>query len=246
MTINDDLIKKLKNAMESKNMSVLELASKADIHRVSLSRILNGSRNLSNIDILLKLSKALGVDLNYFFNSADIKDEIEFHPENSPFEIFYGNKDDVDISYPDSVKIPLYRTKVAATPAIIEISSDEIDGWICIESQYVPKNISERCFAFRVKGDSMTPMLQENDLVAVLTYNEPPDIKLLKHSNIFLVKITDDFGGYGLTLKHIHLVDDRTVALVSDNKKYPDKYIDITNPNNFQVMDRVVWMWREM
>ncbi|MEC9493039.1 XRE family transcriptional regulator [Flexistipes sp.] len=242
----DNLQDKLKKAMKKAGLSVSKLAEKAGIHQVSLSRILNGHRKLNNLDTLYKLSKALGVSLDYFFTNSDIAENPETFAEDMGIDIFYGDKKELNDKYPDHIKIPLVRSKAAATPAIIEISSDEVDGWVCISAENVPKNISERCFAFRVKGDSMEPMLRENDLVAVLPYSEPPALDTIIPSNVYLVKISDGFGGYGLTLKHIHQIDDRTVELVSDNKKYPNKEIDISEPDNFQIMGRVIWMWREM
>jgi len=242
----DNLQYKLKEAMDKAGLSVSKLAENAGIHQVSLSRILNGHRKLNNLDTLYKLSKALGVSLDYFFTNSDIAENRETFTEDMGIDIFYGDKKELDNKYPDHIKIPLVRSKAAATPAIIEISSDEVDGWVCISAENVPKNISERCCAFRIKGDSMEPMLKENDMVAVLPYSEPPALDTIIPSNVYLVKISDGFGGYGLTLKHVHKVDDRTVELVSDNKEYPNKEIDITEPDNFQIMGRVIWMWREM
>jgi len=243
----DNLQYKLKEAMEKAGLNVSKLAEKAGIHQVSLSRILNGHRKLNNLDTLYKLSKALGVSLDYFFSSSDISSESpESFAKDMGIDIFYGDKKEVDKTYPNHIKIPLVRSKAAATPSIIEISSDEVDGWVCISAENVPKNISERCFAFRVKGNSMEPMLRENDLVAVLPYSEPPALDTIIPSNVYLVKISDGFGGYGLTLKHVHQVDDRRIELVSDNKEYSNKEIDITEPDNFQIMGRVIWMWREM
>lgn len=243
----DNLQNKLQTAIKNSGLSITEVAERAGIYQVSLSRILNGHRRLNNLDTLFKLSKVLGVNLDYFFSDSDVSSEDpESFAKDMGIDIFYGDKEELDKTYPDHIKIPLVRSKAAATPAIIEISSDEIDGWVCINAENVPKNISERCFAFRVKGDSMEPMLRENDLVAVLPYSEPPAMDTIIPSNVYLVKIADGFGGFGLTLKHVHQIDERTIELVSDNKKYPNKKIDITEPESFQIMGRVIWMWREM
>jgi len=243
MINNDKLIDKLKKLIKESGMSARKLADIAGIHEVSMYRILNGQRKLNNLDTLYKLSKALGVDLNYFFTSSDISEENSDN-ENINVHIFYGDKKEADKKYPSAVKIPLMKSKAAATPAIIEISSDEIDGWVSISAENIPKNISERCFAFRVQGKSMEPMLRENDLVAVLPYSEPPSMDKIIPSNVYLVKIPDGFGGYGLSLKHINVIDEETIELVSDNKKFENKIIYLQD-NGFQVMGRVIWMWRE-
>lgn len=243
----DNMQNKLHVAIINSGLSITEVAEKAGIHQVSLLRILNGYRKLNNLDMLYKLSKVLGVDLAYFFTNSSVSSEdSESFAKDMGVEIFYGDKEELNKTYPNHIKIPLVRSKAAATPSIIEISSDELDGWVCINAENVPKNISERCFAFRVKGDSMEPMLRENDLVAVLPYSMPLSLDAIIPSNIYLIKIADGFGGYGLTLKHVQVVDKRTIELVSENKKYPNKRIDISEQDSFHIMGRVIWMWREM
>jgi len=205
----DNLQNKLKTAIRNSGLTIGEVAERSGIYQVSLSRILNGHRRLNNLDTLFKLSKVLGVNLDYFFSDSDVSSEdTESFAEDIGIDIFYGDKDELDKTYPDHIKIPLVRSKAVATPAIIEISSDEIDGWVCINAENVPKNISERCFALRVKGDSMEPMLRENDLVDVLPYSVPPAIDTIIPSNVYLVKIADGFAGFGLTLKHVHQIDE--------------------------------------
>lgn len=245
MLNNDYLVNKLDELLKKSGISARELARRAGIHEVSMYRILNGQRKLNNIDTLYKISKALGVDLNYFFSDSDIASTDKSDLENLNVEVFYGDKKDLDKKYPDSIKIPLMKSSAAATPAIIEISSDDIDGWVSISAENIPKNISERCFAFRVQGNSMEPMLRKNDLVAVLPYTEPPSMDNIIHSNVYLVKLPDGFGSYGLSLKHINVVDDEVIELVSDNKEYANKIIYLQD-DGFQVMGRIIWMWREM
>jgi len=244
MINNDKLIDRLKKLIKESGLSARKLADIAGIHEVSMYRILNGQRKLNNLDTIYKLSKALGVDLNYFFTNSDISEE-DSDNENLNVHIFYGDKKEADKKYPAGVKIPLMRSKAAATPAIIEISSDEIDGWVSISAENIPKNISERCFAFRVQGKSMEPMLRENDLVAVLPYSEPASMDNIIPSNVYLVKIPDGFGDYGLSLKHINVIDEEVIELVSDNKKFENKLIYLQD-DGFQVMGRVIWMWREL
>lgn len=246
MLKHDNIQVKLKTAIENSGLDVFELAQRTGIQQVALTKILNDHRNLNNLDILYKISKTLGVSFDYFFTNSDVAENPESFVEDKYIDIFYGDKKELDEKYPSHIKIPLLRSKAAATPTILEISSDEIDGWVCISAENVPKNISERCFAFRVKGDSMEPMLRENDMVAVLPYSEPPALDTIIPSNVYLVKISDDFGGYGLALKHVRQVDDRTVELVSSNKGYANKKIDITEPDSLQIMGRLIWMWREM
>jgi transcriptional regulator with XRE-family HTH domain len=237
----DILTKRLKTAIEESGLSVRKIAKKAGIHEVSLYRYLNGERKLNNIDIIYKISKALETNMNTFFK------DFNAYEENSLSDVcvIYGDEEYINNKYNSYIKLPLMECKVGAYPGIIEIADDKVDGWVCIDAKNLPKNISERCYAFRVKGDSMQPYLCDNDLVAILPYPKQPSLETIIKTNVYLVKIPDGFGSYGLSIKHIHVVDDKTVELVSDNKQYPPLTINLED-TDFRIMGRVVWMWREM
>ena len=238
------LVNKLKDAIEKSGLTSRNLANKAGIHEVSLYRILNGQRKLNNLDTLLKLSKALEVDLDVFFEKESTNNKENFKVDNINVEVVYGDRNKPDNRYLDSITIPLMRSKVAATPSILEISTDHIEGWVTISTKNIPKNVSEKCFAFRVQGYSMEPMLQENDLVAIMPYSSPPSLGAIIPSNVYLVKFHDGYGGYGLSLKHINVINNEIIELVSDNKKYKSKTIHL-DKDYFQIVGKVVWMWRE-
>lgn len=241
MINNDTLIKRLKDVINESGLSVRKIAKLSGMHEVSLYRFLNGQRKLNSIDVIYKISKTLGVDMGIFFKDFNTYED-NFIPNVS---IIYGDKEHIGSEYDSYIKLPLMESKVGAYPGIIEISDDSIDGWVCIDAKNLPKNISERCYAFRVAGDSMEPYLCDNDLVAILPYSEPPALNTIIKSNVYLVKIPDGFGSYGLSIKHIHVIDEHNIELVSDNKKYPPMKINLED-ENFRIMGRVVWMWREM
>jgi phage repressor protein C with HTH and peptisase S24 domain len=91
----------------------------------------------------------------------------------------------------------------------------------------------------------MEPFLCEGDLVAILPYDESPTLDEIKHTNIYLAKIPDGFGGYGLSIKHISVIDNYKIDLVSENKKYDNLRIDLSKTPDFKILGRVIWMWRE-
>ncbi|KAA0259520.1 LexA family transcriptional regulator [Deferribacter autotrophicus] len=247
MLTNKEIVNKLRVAIKNSSKPAKKIAELAGISEVTLYRILNGQRNLNNLDTLQKLAKALNLPLGYFFGEADMQNKALNDFDNIPdIRILYGDLESLkELDLSGYLKIPLMRSKAAATPYVIEISNDDIDGWVCISTDKIPKNISEKCFAFRVKGDSMEPMLQENDLVAILPYSSQPDLFSLKYSNVYLVRMPDGNGEYGLTLKHIKVIDRNTVVLVSDNKNYEPVTINLRETPGFKVVGRVVWMWRE-
>lgn len=241
MINNKQIIERIKSLISKKNITAKKLAELAGITPVSIYRILNEHTRLTNLTTIQKISTALEIPIEELLReqpqkhtSADIMADIQIIYDYEPTEDMEGY-----------IRIPLMSTKASATPAVLEISSENRDGWVYMNSKRLPKNISEKCYAFKVRGDSMEPMLQENDLVAIQPYDFPPTSSDLRHSNVYLVRIQDDNGSFGLTLKHVNYINKDNVVLSSDNIKYPPKNIDLKTSNGFRIIGRIVWMWRE-
>lgn len=241
MVNNSEIVNRIKSLLEKHDMTAKRLAELAGITSVSIYRILNEHTRLTNLTTIQKIAAALNVPIEALVGENAT-------PPTAPNDIIA----DIQVIYDDDnaeemdgyIRIPLMAAKAAATPAVLEISNEDRDGWVYMNSKRLPKNISEKCYAFRVRGDSMEPMLQENDLVAILPYDFQPDKSELKHSNVYLVRIQDDEGCFGLTLKHVNIINTHAV-LTSDNPKYPPRNVDLEEQTGFRIVGRVVWMWRE-
>ena len=104
------------------------------------------------------------------------------------------------------------------------LASENIIGYVSID-----KNISdpENYFALKVTGDSMQPILYENDIVIVRKQND------IESGQIAIVIIDDEEA----TVKKIIKYDDY-IELVAFNSYYPPKRL--TKNDNFKIIGKVI------
>lgn len=104
------------------------------------------------------------------------------------------------------------------------LASENIIGYVSID-----KNISdpENYFALKVTGDSMQPVLYENDIVIVRKQND------IENGQIAIVII----DGEEATVKKIIKYDDY-IELVAFNSYYPPKRL--TKNDNFKIIGKVI------
>lgn len=104
------------------------------------------------------------------------------------------------------------------------LASENIIGYVSID-----KNISdpENYFALKVTGDSMQPVLYENDIVIVRKQND------IENGQIAIVII----DGEEATVKKIIKYDDY-IELVAFNSYYPSKRL--TKNDNFKIIGKVI------
>lgn len=79
---------KLKELMQEKNLSVAQVAESSGITRSSIHSILSGSNDNPSSKTLLKISKVLGVSLDYFLGH-DIKTNIDIMTKEQ-LQVFRG------------------------------------------------------------------------------------------------------------------------------------------------------------
>lgn len=104
------------------------------------------------------------------------------------------------------------------------LASENIIGYVSID-----KNISdpENYFALKVTGDSMQPILYENDIVIVRKQND------IENGQIAIVII----DGEEATVKKI-IKYDNYIELVAFNSYYPPKRL--TRNDNFKIIGKVI------
>lgn len=137
----NNFAKNLKYLRETNNLSKSELAEKIGVNQSTLSRWEN-EENGATVDN--------AIDLANFFNItlAELVDN-DLHFDNATF----ANNE-------ETITIPVLGTIKAGTP--IEAQEDIID------TVNIPKNWQKggkKFYALKIKGDSMSPKYNENDIV---------------------------------------------------------------------------------
>ncbi|MFQ5778809.1 MAG: S24 family peptidase [Terriglobia bacterium] len=128
------------------------------------------------------------------------------------------------------VPIPLLKDAAAAGSAR-EVSDADIDGYALIHYRWCPNPGNYTCL--RVRGDSMTPILHDDAIVAV--DHSQSDPLALNH------KIVAARHDGGVTIKWLEHHPDGELRLVPENKRYPTLTLPRTPEN--PIIGMVAWWW---
>lgn len=152
MLSNEELGKYLKNVRNLKGLSLREVNKLTDISYSHLNMIENGKRNVTPA-LLKNLAKLYNLDYIDLYEKAGYIDLIEDE---------HRTKYKIDILGNPITEIPLLGTVKAGYDYMAEENwEDMID---------VDKNLikdGSEYFALKVKGDSMLPVLVEDDIVII-------------------------------------------------------------------------------
>lgn len=104
------------------------------------------------------------------------------------------------------------------------LATENIIGWVNVD-----KTLSdpENCFALKIKGESMQPILYEDDVVIV---HKQEDVE---SGQVAIILIEDEEATIKKIIKH-----DDFIELVAFNSYYPPK--KITKKDNFKIIGKVV------
>ena len=200
-----DLVDKLEKLIqENKIKNILSLSNSADIPYTTLKSIFNREVTDIRLSTAIKLSKYFNVSLDYLLDDNNIDSSIEFDEKLSNKQVF-----------------PLLGTVKAGYDYL---ANQNIIGYISID-----RNIPdvENCYALRVTGDSMQPVLYEDDIVIV---HKQEDVE---SGQIGIVLIDNDEA----TVKKIVKYDNH-IELVALNPYYPIQ--KFTDKDNFKIIGKVI------
>ena len=182
------MYKRFKKLLEKNNTKASEIAKATGIPPSTFSDWKVG-RSRPKLDKIKKIANYFGV--SYLWLSGDTED--------------VQSKETHD----KAIKIPILGTVMAGIP----ISAiEEIIGW----EEISPKLASQgEYFALKIKGDSMSPTMDENDIVIVKKQND------ISSGDIAIVCINGDEATCKKLIKHKD-----GISLVSLNSKYAPMYYD--------------------
>lgn len=233
---------RIKEALKFKKMTQVELAEKTGYSVVYISEILRGVKGgeSTKVGVLENIAKALNVSMGYLFGEVELDNISKSEIIPPDLKIYYGEQPPEDID-DTLIAVPLYNTKAAATPDVIDLATDEVSRWVTYRNvkHYQPSSLH----GFQVRGDSMFPDLHNNEYVIVQKNGfEPP----LDPSNkdIYLCQYVDEIGQIGLLVKRVQKVGDM-LALVSRNSDYPPRFVNLKEVDYQVIVGRVVFSWRE-
>lgn len=208
MLSKEDLGRYLRQLRESKGLSLREVDRLSDISYTHLNMIENGKRNVTPA-LLRNLAQLYNVNYLDLYEKAGYIDLIE-DEKNIKTDIL-GNP---------VVPIPLVGTVKAGYNYL---ASENIIGYVSIDKQL---SDPDNYFALKVIGDSMQPVLFEDDIVIVHKQSD------IESGQVGIILI----DGEEATIKKIIKHEDH-IELIAFNSYYPIK--KLTKDIDFKIIGKV-------
>lgn len=207
MDIGSDIAKRLKEAIENSGFTYTELEEKTEIAKSSLQRYANGTTKKIPVDVIGKISDAIGCSFNWIMGRDSEK-----------------------------LKSPEVTSDVAIFPVISsasEIYSEPAaEDWsgetVAVPAEYLGGHSKEDFFVLSVHGDSMYPLFIDGDKVLVLKQSV-----LTRSGEIGAILFDDDSA----KLKKIEYTDgENFIKLIPINPQYPPKTIGGPDLKHFHIL----------
>ena len=201
--------RRLREAMAEKGMIAQELSDKSGVKKASISQYINGSHKPSNqssgaMGIILDVSPLwlMGFDVEKRISKLELYGEYakafrDYHASEEPCKM---------------VTIPVVRRVAAGIPLT---SFDEVIDYISIPEETASKGTY---FALKIKGDSMSPTINDGDVVVCRQQPNAED------GQIVVAIVNGDDG----VCKRLRKYPDGNIALVSDNTAYQPMYFSVS------------------
>ena len=218
MSINDNIARNLNDFMKEKNISANTIAKVGCVTPSTITRFLSREIKSLNIEIIQKIAAYYNEPMGKFIQ------ELKKSQNTGSAEIITGS----DIAY-----ISFYRDiGVSAGHGLDWDSDGQILSFPIPVSFLHSKGIApENALIVKVNGDSMSPTLNDNDLV-VIDKNFS-----LSLNGIYVIK--DNING--LRVKRLDKDKDGNLKVISDNKNYETQIYSVAEmqDNTITILGKV-------
>lgn len=211
--INRPLVARIKAAMLKKGLNPKTLAEKSNVGRSFVYDILNGKSGNPTSAKLTAIADQLGVSVQYLLSGV-------FNETNEA-------KNEI-------AEIPCLVVEASASGNMLVTTSNSKfhyceNGWIKDKLGISPQTVR----AVNIVGDSMSPTLQNGDVILVDTSKKAPN-----PPGLFVL-----FDGLGLHAKRLEMINKDQVRVMSDNAQYLAYEMGVQEIN---IIGKIVWLGREL
>lgn len=222
-----DIGKEIKRVIESKGYSAYKTSKLTGIAESHLSKILAGKYK-PNLDTLFALAKGLDIDIVEFFGCQRKSTPVIEHKLVVSQRPLYG--EDVE----NFVPVPLLSDPVSLGTGL-EITESDVQG-TCLIHRRTLRNVGKPYCIF-VQGDSMTPVLDNGDMVAV-------DVTRKDSKRLNKKIVACHTGDFQVTVKQLLVVEDR-FHFKAINPRWEEEHAPlITAQKDGLILGQVVWAWK--
>ena len=198
--------------LKKSSLTQQKLAEMSGLAQNYISQIKTGNKAAPSFNAIEKICEALGVSI----------------PE------FFACEDD---SKPDLVFVEKVKAKPRAGVGGLE-TDNEHDGYYSFHSSFIARKggTAKTMRIFEVAGDSMSPTLDDGDMIMVNTAETD-----IRTGRIYLLRIGDE-----LMVKRLETRPGGKMLIRSDNERYEDIPVDLGDESSgVEIFGRMVWSCRE-
>lgn len=220
---NAEIIARIKYLMKEMGVKQVQFAERIGVDTSNLSKYLNAHMPLSD-SFLNRLVVNLGVSKEWLIDGTDLpfgKTPVRLDSNDGHVAVMSGDA---------ATATPVYdvdATAGASSGRNELFASENIVGWVNLP------NMSPNCRIVRVSGDSMAPVIQDGDFVAVREVSNPNQIYW---GQIYVVQL-DDFRVVKYLRRH---TDPNMVVLRSENPNYDDMDVRRTDIHEMLLVQHVL------
>lgn len=211
--INRPLVARIKSAMIKKGLNPKTLAEKSKVGRSFVYDILNGKSGNPTSAKLTAIADQLGVSVQYLLSGV------------------YAEGADAKS---DVAEIPALIVEPSASGNML-VTTSTTKFHYC-DNSWIKEKLNSNPQAIRsitVAGDSMSPTIQNGDILLIDTIHKTPN-----PPGLFVV-----FDGLGLHAKRLELIGKDIVRVMSDNPQYLAYEMSVQEIN---IIGKIVWLGREL
>ena len=205
---NEEIIKRLRYIISEMRLTQNEFSRQVGIDSSNLSKYLNGKLAI-NESLINRLVINLGLSKRWLETGDDLP-YAKSQPA-LPSQTLVSSRISSEPSSMANPGVPVYDIDVTAgvMPRAMMFADENIIGYIDLP------NMSQRCRIVKVSGDSMEPVINNGDYIAV---REVTDTSILYWGQIYVV-LLDDYRMVKYLRKH---PDSGQIVLRSANPSYDD------------------------
>lgn len=199
-----DLLQKLNTLMKKNNIkNIAQLSKLTELPYTTLKSIFDGDVNDIRLSTSRKICNTFNITLDELLN-----DDLEL---NALQQIVNDNKQ----------AFPLLGMVKAGYDYF---ASENIIGYVSVD-----KNITdiENCYALQIVGDSMQPILYEDDIIIVHKQDD------VESGQVAIILIDNEEATVKKVIKH-----EDSIELIAFNSYYPPK--KLTKKDNFKIIGKVI------
>jgi len=235
---------RLRYLIQLKNMTIQEFSEFVEVPKSTLEKYLNTDAPpkaalLSTLYAKMKVSAHWlldGVEPMYLVDMGELEARggIPIRYDNSGPSSATLQADQETMSAARFVQIPRYSVSASAGNSAAVVSGELEVSYYAFSEDWINRRglDAKELQIVNVRGDSMEPTLYDGDLILLdRTQRHPAD------GQTFVVRLWDEH-----VVKHVQRVGEKTISLISANKVYPPREVELVagNDTDFEIIGRVV------